>query len=46
VSACLKEGFLINCTMDNVLRFMPPLVVSAEEIDQLVDALAAIFSKR
>jgi len=46
VTACLKEGFLINCTMDNVLRFMPPLIVSTEEIDQLIDALATLFSKR
>ena len=46
VTACLKEGFLINCTMDNVLRFMPPLIVSTEEIDQLIDALTTIFSKR
>ena len=46
VTACLKEGFLINCTMDNVLRFMPPLIVSTEEIDELINALAAIFSKR
>ena len=46
VSSCLKEGFLINCTMDNVLRFMPPLIVTSEEIEQLVDTLAKIFSKR
>jgi acetylornithine/N-succinyldiaminopimelate aminotransferase len=46
VSACLKEGFLINCTMDTVLRFMPPLIITMEEIDQLVDALGAIFEKR
>jgi acetylornithine/succinyldiaminopimelate/putrescine aminotransferase len=46
VTACLKEGFLINCTMDSVLRFMPPLIISTEEIDQLIDALATIFSKR
>ena len=46
VTACLKEGFLINCTMGNILRFMPPLIVSTEEIDQLIDALATLFSKR
>jgi acetylornithine/N-succinyldiaminopimelate aminotransferase len=46
VTACLKEGFLINGTMGNVLRFIPPLIVSPEEIDQLIDALATIFSKR
>lgn len=46
VTACLREGFLINCTADYVLRFMPPLIVTREEIDQLIDALDRIFKKR
>jgi predicted acetylornithine/succinylornithine family transaminase len=46
VSACIREGMLINCTMDTVLRFMPPLNVSEEEIDLLVAALDRIFAKR
>ena len=46
VTACLKEGFLINCTMNTVLRFIPPLIISEEEIDQLVASLDTIFSNR
>jgi predicted acetylornithine/succinylornithine family transaminase len=46
VTECLKQGFLINCTVNTVLRFMPPLIISEEEIDQLVDALNRIFQKR
>ena len=46
VTACMKEGFLINCTMSNVLRFMPPLIVTEEEIEHLINALSGIFSKR
>jgi predicted acetylornithine/succinylornithine family transaminase len=46
VTACLKEGFLINCTVETVLRFMPPLIVSEEEIDLLIGALDDIFKKR
>jgi acetylornithine/N-succinyldiaminopimelate aminotransferase len=46
VAACLKEGFLINCTMDTVLRFMPPLIMNEEEIDLLIGALDRIFAKR
>ncbi len=46
VAACVKEGFLINCTVDRVLRFMPPLIITEEEIDQLLDALDGIFAKR
>lgn len=45
VTACLKKGFLINCTADNVLRFMPPLIVTTEEIDRLVETLDGIFKK-
>ena len=46
VTECLKQGFLINCTVNTVLRFMPPLIISEEEIDQLIDALDGIFQKR
>jgi len=46
VSACIKEGFLINCTMDTVLRFMPPLIITEYEIDRLLVTLDGIFAKR
>jgi acetylornithine/succinyldiaminopimelate/putrescine aminotransferase len=46
VTDCLKQGFLINCTMNTVLRFIPPLIISVEEIDRLVNALDGIFKKR
>ena len=46
VASCIKEGFLINCTMDRVLRFMPPLIITEEEIYLLLDALDGIFAKR
>ncbi len=46
VTSCLREGLLINCTMDTVLRFMPPLIITEEEIDRLFQALDGIFAKR
>jgi acetylornithine/N-succinyldiaminopimelate aminotransferase len=46
VTSCLKEGFLINCTIDRVLRFMPPLIITEEEIDGLIAVLDGIFAKR
>jgi acetylornithine/N-succinyldiaminopimelate aminotransferase len=46
VSTCIKEGLLINCTMDTVLRFMPPLIISEPEIDRLLETLDSIFAKR
>jgi predicted acetylornithine/succinylornithine family transaminase len=44
VTDCLKKRFLINCTNETVLRFIPPLIVTPEEIDRLVQALDEIFS--
>ncbi len=46
VTACLKDGFLINCTVEKVLRFMPPLIIDEDEIDLLLGALDKIFEKR
>ena len=34
-----EKGFLINCTADKVLRFVPPLIITKEEIDKFVKAL-------
>ena len=33
VSACLEQGLLINCTMDKVLRFLPPLTMSETDLE-------------
>ncbi|UCC66849.1 MAG: aspartate aminotransferase family protein [Deltaproteobacteria bacterium] len=46
VERCLQKGFLINCTMDRVLRFLPPLIITSKEIDLLLAALQEIFSER
>ncbi|MFV1951419.1 MAG: aspartate aminotransferase family protein [Nitrospinota bacterium] len=40
---CMEKGFLINCTMENVLRFLPPLIIGEREVDQLIDILDGIF---
>lgn len=44
VNSCLEKGFLINCTQDKILRFLPPLIVEQDEIDQMVDCLDDIFA--
>ena len=46
VERCLEHGFLINCTAGTVLRFLPPLIVTREEIDRLLTALDEIFSEQ
>jgi acetylornithine/N-succinyldiaminopimelate aminotransferase len=43
VEACMKQGFLINCAQEKVLRFIPPLIIKREEIDHLVAALDGII---
>lgn len=43
VTKCMEKGFLINCAQDNVLRFIPPLTVSREEVDLLINCLNEIF---
>jgi acetylornithine/N-succinyldiaminopimelate aminotransferase len=43
VKEMMQKGFLINCTMGNVLRFLPPLIVTKEEVDQMLKALEEVF---
>jgi len=43
VKEMMQKGFLINCTMGNVLRFLPPLIVTRDEVDQVVEALEEVF---
>ncbi len=40
-----ERGFLINCTADKVLRFVPPLIVEKKQIDQLVEILDKILAE-
>jgi acetylornithine/N-succinyldiaminopimelate aminotransferase len=36
VDKCVAEGLLINCTVNTVLRLLPPLTVTKEEVDKAV----------
>jgi acetylornithine/N-succinyldiaminopimelate aminotransferase len=45
VKACMDRGFLINCTQEHVLRFIPPLIVEEALIDSLVACLEEIFGE-
>ncbi len=44
VAEALSRGVLINAAGERVLRFVPPLTITTQEIDQLVDTLNAIFT--
>ncbi len=39
VPAMMKKGVLSNCTAKNVIRFVPPLIISKKDLDTAVDAL-------
>ena len=43
VNACMEKGFLINCVQEDILRFIPPLIISKSEIDALTACLDAIL---
>jgi 4-aminobutyrate aminotransferase-like enzyme len=43
VDRCLEKGLIINCTMDRVLRLLPPLVVTEELIERAMDILFSVI---
>jgi acetylornithine/N-succinyldiaminopimelate aminotransferase len=45
VQKCLERGFIINCTHDTVLRFVPPLIVHEQEIDRLIQVLDEVLKE-
>ena len=44
-SECLREGLLINCTQETVLRIMPPMTVTKTEIDKAAAILDKVLAK-
>ena len=43
VNACMEKGFLINCVQGNILRFIPPLIITKEDIDNLITCLDSVL---
>ena len=43
VKELLKQGFIINCTHDTVLRMLPPFIVTEKQIDKFVKALRPVL---
>ncbi len=39
LTACLDRGLLVNRVKPNALRFMPPLIIGNEEVDEALDIL-------
>jgi len=45
VADCIEEGLLINCTQGTILRIMPPINITKEEIDIAIDKLSKVLEK-
>ena len=45
VDKCLAKGLLVNKCNEHVLRFLPPLIVTKEQIDLSVGILDEVFSE-
>jgi predicted acetylornithine/succinylornithine family transaminase len=39
----MKEGLLFNCTHETVLRFLPPYVLSEQDVDRAIAGLGKLF---
>ncbi|HEC07187.1 MAG TPA: aspartate aminotransferase family protein [Thiolapillus brandeum] len=44
VGLALEKGLLINVTADSVVRLLPPLIISDEQIGQLTDELSGLIT--
>ncbi len=42
----LEAGFLVNCTQEKVLRFLPPFIIERHEIDELIAALKPLLASQ
>jgi acetylornithine/succinyldiaminopimelate/putrescine aminotransferase len=45
VTMMRNSGVLVNCTSDTVIRFLPPLVISGQEIEEMITILEASLAK-
>jgi acetylornithine/N-succinyldiaminopimelate aminotransferase len=45
VDECREQGFLVNCTAGNVLRFVPPLILRKREVDLFVPVLDKVLAE-
>lgn len=45
VTMMRNSGVLVNCTSDTVIRFLPPLIISGQEIEEMITILEASLAK-
>ncbi len=45
VDKCLEKGLRINCTQGTVVRFMPPMIATKEQIDKAIEIFDSVLSE-
>ena len=45
VNECMKRGAIINCTVGTVLRFIPPLIITPAQVDEVINILDAVLGE-
>jgi len=46
VNGCLERGLLINCVNNSVLRFIPPLTITPDDVDRAVAVLDQVMGRK
>lgn len=45
VKKCMEKGLLTNCAADTTLRFVPPLIVTQEDIERALEIIKSVFQE-
>lgn len=45
VDLCMAQGAIINCTANNVLRFVPPLNINRGHVDEVIAVVDGVLEK-
>ena len=45
VAEALKQGLLINCTHDHILRLLPPFILTAQQVKEGLSKLESVMAK-
>ena len=45
VDECMQEGLLLNCTAAKILRFVPPLTITAKEVERGLAILEKVLAR-
>jgi acetylornithine aminotransferase/acetylornithine/N-succinyldiaminopimelate aminotransferase len=45
VAEALKQGLLINCTHEHILRFLPPFILSAQQVKEGLSKIESVLAR-